>query len=208
MSPRFLATAANGNSQALCKCWKRQTGTYGRAQPLSRSKCSHNLVCYYWHRSAQSGWNGKRQGGKWVGRRGNGGKVPLGQLFLMMSVGCMQREVQIGRRRAEIFAKNSKIKTRTAAIYVPNAYNWPRALQTLLKDEPTCEPFFVGAEARPCRVWGLPAASTARGVGRGPATQLEVGRGRPLCRRQPTKHVVAPLQGCAAAHATHGAHLT
>ncbi len=28
----------------------------------------------------------------------------------MMSVGCMQREVQIGRRRAEIFAKNSKIK--------------------------------------------------------------------------------------------------
>ena len=45
-----------------------------------------------------------------MGRRGNGGKVPLGQLFLMMSVGCMQREVQIGRRRAEIFAKNSKIK--------------------------------------------------------------------------------------------------
>ena len=28
----------------------------------------------------------------------------------MMSVGCMQREVLIGRRRAEIFAKNSKIK--------------------------------------------------------------------------------------------------
>ena len=45
-----------------------------------------------------------------MGRRGNGGEVPLGQLFLMMSVGCMQREVQIGRRRAEIFAKNSKIK--------------------------------------------------------------------------------------------------
>ena len=66
----------------------------------------------------------------------------------------------------------------------------------------------MGAEARPCRVWGLPAASTARGVGRGPATQLEVGRGRPLCRRQPTKHVVAPLQGCAAAHATRAAHLT
>ena len=45
-----------------------------------------------------------------MGRRGNGGEVPLGQLFLMMSPGCMQREVQIGRRRAEIFAKNSKIK--------------------------------------------------------------------------------------------------
>ena len=45
-----------------------------------------------------------------MGRRGNGGKVPLGQLFLMMSVGCMQREVLIGRRRAEIFAKNTKIK--------------------------------------------------------------------------------------------------
>ena len=45
-----------------------------------------------------------------MGRRGNGGKVPLGQLFLMMSVGCMQREVQFGRRRAEIIAQNSKIK--------------------------------------------------------------------------------------------------
>ena len=76
----------------------------------SNRRWRNNLVCIYWHRSAQSGWNGKRQGGKWVGRRGNGGKVPLGQLFLMMSVGCMQREVQIGRRRAEIFAKNSKIK--------------------------------------------------------------------------------------------------
>ena len=143
-----------------------------------------------------------------MGRRGNGGKVPLGQLFLMMSVGCMQREVQIGRRRAEIFAQNLKNKPAPNRYRVTKTYNWPRALQTLLKDEPTCEPFFVGAEARPCRVWGLPAASTARGVGRGPATQLEVGRGRPLCRRQPTKHVVAPLQGCAAAHATHGADLT
>ena len=45
-----------------------------------------------------------------MGRRGNGGKVPLGQLFLMMSPGCMQREEQIGRRRAEITLKNSKIK--------------------------------------------------------------------------------------------------
>ena len=45
-----------------------------------------------------------------MGRRGNGGKVPLGQLFLMMSPGCMQRRVQFGQRRAEIFAKNSKIK--------------------------------------------------------------------------------------------------
>ena len=45
-----------------------------------------------------------------MGRRGNGGKVPLGQLFLMMSVGCMQREVQFGRRRAEIIAQNSKNK--------------------------------------------------------------------------------------------------
>ena len=126
----------------------------------------------------------------------------------MMSVGCMQREVQIGRRRAEIFAQNLKNKPAPNRYRVTKTYNWPRALQTLLKDEPTCEPFFVGAEARPCRVWGLPAASTARGVGRGPATQLEVGRGRPLCRRQPTKHVVAPLQGCAAAHATRAARLT
>ena len=45
-----------------------------------------------------------------MGRRGNGGKVPLGQLFLMMSVGCMQRRVQFGRRRAEIIAQNLKIK--------------------------------------------------------------------------------------------------
>ena len=45
-----------------------------------------------------------------MGRRGNGGEVPLGQLFLMMSPGCMQRRVQFGQRRAEIFAKNSKIK--------------------------------------------------------------------------------------------------
>ena len=45
-----------------------------------------------------------------MGRRGNGGEVPLGQLFLMMSVGCMQRRMQFGQRRAEIGAQNSKIK--------------------------------------------------------------------------------------------------
>ena len=45
-----------------------------------------------------------------MGRRGNGGEVPLGQLFLMMSPGRMQRRVQIGRRRAEIGAQNSKNK--------------------------------------------------------------------------------------------------
>ena len=33
----------------------------------------------------------------------------------MISVGCMQRRVQFGRRRAEIFAQNLKSKTRTAA---------------------------------------------------------------------------------------------
>ena len=52
----------------------------------------------------------ERAKGKMGGKTGNGGKVPLGQLFLIMSVGCMQREVQIGRRRAEITLKNSKIK--------------------------------------------------------------------------------------------------
>ena len=68
-----------------------------------------------------------------------------------------------------------------------------------LKDEPTCEPFIVGAEARPCRVWGLPAASTARGVGRGPATRpAEVGRGRPLCRasRPSGCSTSAGVRGC------------
>ena len=45
-----------------------------------------------------------------MGRRGNGGKVPLGQLFLMMPPGCMQRRVQFGQRRAEIGAQNSKNK--------------------------------------------------------------------------------------------------
>ena len=42
MSPRFFATTANGNSQALCNCLEKQTGTYGRAQPLADQKCSHN----------------------------------------------------------------------------------------------------------------------------------------------------------------------
>ena len=76
-----------------------------------------------------------------MGRRGNGGKVPLGQLFLMMSVGCMQREVQIGRRRAEIFAKNSKIKTRAAAVRKKKRKRPPSALEngqrrTIIVTEP------------------------------------------------------------------------
>jgi hypothetical protein len=76
-----------------------------------------------------------------VGRRGNGGKVPLGQLFLIMSVGCMQREVQIGRRRAEIFAKNSKIKTRAAAVRKKKRERPPSALEngqrrTIIVTEP------------------------------------------------------------------------
>ena len=50
------------------------------------------------------------------GKTGEWGEVPLGQLFLIMSVGCMQREVQIGRRRAEIFAQNLKNKP------APNRY--------------------------------------------------------------------------------------
>ena len=48
--------------------------------------------------------------GQMGGKTGEWGEVPLGQLFFMMSPGCMQREVEIGRRRAEIFAQNSKIK--------------------------------------------------------------------------------------------------
>ena len=69
-----------------------------------------DLVCSILAQKCIIGVTRERAGEKWVGRRGNGGKVPLGQLFLMMSVGCMQREVQIGRRRAEIFAQNLKNK--------------------------------------------------------------------------------------------------
>ena len=70
-----------------------------------------------------------------MGRRGNGGEVPLGQLFLMMSVGCMQREVQFGRRRAEIFAKNSKIKPAPPRPEKKNG-NGPLAHWKTVKDAP------------------------------------------------------------------------
>ena len=62
-----------------------------------------------------------------MGRRGNGGEVPLGQLFLMMSVGCMQRRVQFGQRRAEIELKTQKLN-RTAAESKNKSCHEPSAL--------------------------------------------------------------------------------
>ena len=46
--------------------------------------------------------------GKMGGKTGEWGEGPAGAII--MSVGCMQRRVQFGRRRAEIFAQNLKNK--------------------------------------------------------------------------------------------------
>ena len=75
-----------------------------------------------------------------MGRRGNGGEVPLGQLFLMMSVGCMQRRVQFGQRRAEIELKTQKLN-RTAAESKNKSRHEPSALgsgqrRTIIVTEP------------------------------------------------------------------------
>ena len=79
-----------------------------------------NLVCYILAQKCMIGVYRERAMGEMGGKTGEWGEVPLGQLFLMMSPGCMQRRVQFGQRRAEIFAKNSKIKP------APNRYRVTR----------------------------------------------------------------------------------
>ena len=59
----------------------------------------------------------------------------------------------------------------------------------------------MGAEARPCRVWGK-KPSTARGVGRGPARRRGRSRSPPL--PSPDQERVGPLLKSAQSRATHG----
>ena len=128
-----------------------------------------------------------------MGRRGNGGKVPLGQLFLIMSVGCMQREVQNGRRPSEKFAQNSKIKPARAPPSQKKRARAPSALGSGRTLAPPARKVKFVPLAR-----SMPILGAARGA-HGEQHDLEIAL---------VKHVLLPLKVCAAAHATRAAHLT